>query len=95
MPNKDNKFHKLVGGYCDGLGCGWSGLECFCEAHLQSCEAYQKKYNKPWINPWEEGGEECRIWDDAWRYSWKLYIEEPAEKAAEIRRAAQKAHYEK
>lgn len=47
----DNDFPKLDGGWCDGLGCG--GF-CWCGEHLAMKEEFQRTYNKPWKESYDE-----------------------------------------
>lgn len=51
-------------GQCDGLGCGWSGIHCFCNAYNDMCNEYQRVTNKPW----NQLDAECKHWDKAWRF---------------------------
>ena len=68
MSDDTNDFPKLDGGWCDGLGCG-RGSICSCGERLAMREEFQRVYNKPWKDRWEEGGGDIdcdrvnRLWD--------------------------------
>ena len=47
----DNDFPKLEAGWCDGLGC--SGL-CWCGERLATKEEFQRTFNKPWKESFDE-----------------------------------------
>lgn len=85
------KFPKLEHGSCDGLGCSWSGMECFCDEYLWMREEYQRVYDKPW----DTSTLECQIWDECWRKNWKRYIEEPAEKREVAKRIERDKQFRK
>ena len=66
-------FPKINNGSCDGMGCSNKPDKCWCNEHVKSCEEYQRVFNNQWINPWLEGGEDCKKWDEAWRYAFNRY----------------------
>lgn len=86
-----NKFPKLDHGSCDGLGCGWVGMECFCNEYLWMREEYQRQYDKIW----DSSTDECKVWEKCWRENWKRYIEDPAEKREVAERIERDARYKK
>ncbi|MCK5020136.1 MAG: hypothetical protein KAS32_24050 [Candidatus Peribacteraceae bacterium] len=65
-------FPRLIGGWCDGMGCSYSPPQCFCSEYLESREEYQRVFNKPWIRD----DLECKIWEKSWRYARGRYLKD-------------------
>jgi len=60
-------FPKLDGGWCDGLGC--SGL-CWCGERLAMKEEFQRVFNKPWKQSYDENPDiDCDRVDHLVRFS--------------------------
>ena len=64
--NDTTDFPKLDGGWCDGMGCsGW----CFCKEHLAMREEFQRVFNKPWKERWDDDADiDCDHWEHIWRF---------------------------
>ena len=63
-----DSFPKLNGGWCDGMGCG-KYEPCFCKAHLEMKEEFQRLFQKPW----NIDDVDCQRVDKLWRLGTEAY----------------------
>ena len=61
MKNSD-KFPSIEAGFCDSMGCGWTGADCSCDFKYTMKIKYQDIFDKPR----DDESRDCEVCEAAW-----------------------------